>query len=415
MKGNLAVLQDHRHFPSFNLLRFFTVAGVDFAGPLYVRGENGMRKVWICLHTCCVVRAIHLELLHDQANPALIRSFWRLVARMLVTISIQCSQSSMVGWGVWAHGEMCQRYSRQMIEQAKLTLDEIVIAVSEVEMVLNSRPLILIPAEDLEKPPKPSHLIVERRLMPKTASCPEPDEFQPITLDILTRRARYHSTTIYHLRQRWKKKYLVEPREMHSHYKGSSWKPRVVVGDVVVIHNDDQPRGMWKLGKVEELMTSPDGEQRAAILRVSKGRTAKHLRRPVQRLYPLEMSVLESQPAECDKTTSAEDGSPPQQPSFGPNLNPTLVRCSEWAAAQKARDWLMAQALESDEGECWPSSWSTTGSVRELKPFKAICCCCIMSLYYLWETGIVWKPYVIRCSARRSTRYCWVKLRQTRK
>ena len=59
----------------------FTFTGVDFAGPLYVRNEDGMRKVWICLYTCCVVRAIHLELVPDQTNSAFLRSFRRFVAR----------------------------------------------------------------------------------------------------------------------------------------------------------------------------------------------------------------------------------------------------------------------------------------------------------------------------------------------
>ena len=41
----------------------FTYTGVDFAGPLYVRttGSSEANKTWICLFTCCVVRAVHLE------------------------------------------------------------------------------------------------------------------------------------------------------------------------------------------------------------------------------------------------------------------------------------------------------------------------------------------------------------------
>ena len=61
---------------------------------------------------------------------------------------------------------------------------------------------------------------------------------------------------------------------MHSQYKRRSHAPRITVGNVVVIHCDNQPRGMWKLGRVEELLTGADGEHRAAILRVAgKGKT----------------------------------------------------------------------------------------------------------------------------------------------
>lgn len=36
----------------------FHSTGVDYAGPLYLKGGE---KVWICLFTCCVTRAVHLE------------------------------------------------------------------------------------------------------------------------------------------------------------------------------------------------------------------------------------------------------------------------------------------------------------------------------------------------------------------
>ncbi len=40
----------------------------------------------------------------------------------------------------------------------------------------------------------------------------------------------------------------------------SSHAPRVSVGDVVIIHSESQPRGMWNLGRVEELIIGNDGE-----------------------------------------------------------------------------------------------------------------------------------------------------------
>ena len=56
----------------------FCNTGVDYAGPLYVStGE----KVWICLFTCCVVRAVHLELVPDMTTQAFLRCFRRFTAR----------------------------------------------------------------------------------------------------------------------------------------------------------------------------------------------------------------------------------------------------------------------------------------------------------------------------------------------
>ena len=38
-------------------------------------------KVWVCLYTCCVVRAVHLDLVPNLPTEAFLRSFRRFVAR----------------------------------------------------------------------------------------------------------------------------------------------------------------------------------------------------------------------------------------------------------------------------------------------------------------------------------------------
>ena len=62
----------------------FTYTTVDYAGPMYVRihhkDMNGS-KVWICLFTCCVTRASHLELVLDQSTATFIRYPKRFTAR----------------------------------------------------------------------------------------------------------------------------------------------------------------------------------------------------------------------------------------------------------------------------------------------------------------------------------------------
>ncbi len=61
----------------------FTYTGVDFAGPLYTKASDVARsgKVWICLYTCCVVRAVHLDLVPDMTATTFLRSFKRFTAR----------------------------------------------------------------------------------------------------------------------------------------------------------------------------------------------------------------------------------------------------------------------------------------------------------------------------------------------
>lgn len=124
----------------------------------------------------------------------------------------------------------------------------------------------------------------------------------------------------------------------------------------MIIHSDDQPRSMWKLGKVLELLTGRDGEHRAAVLQVAgQERSAKHLRRPVQRLYPLESSVLEAHPRNSSMSGGDEGAREERSVLTGPNPVPVPpVRRSERVAGQIARDRLLAQALESgsESTEC---------------------------------------------------------------
>ena len=142
----------------------FSFTGVDFAGPVYVRSDsdNTPRKVWICLYTCCVVRAVHLDIVPDLSTPAFIRSFRRFVARRGVprqilsdngkTFKAAARSLKEVKWkfnipkapwwgGVFERMIGCtKRCLRKIVGQAKFSQDELT-ALTEVEMVINSRPL----------------------------------------------------------------------------------------------------------------------------------------------------------------------------------------------------------------------------------------------------------------------------------
>ena len=52
-----------------------------------------------------------------------------------------------------------------MIGQAKFNHDELLTAVTEVEAIINSRPLTYVAADDLEEPLTPPHLLVGRCLL----------------------------------------------------------------------------------------------------------------------------------------------------------------------------------------------------------------------------------------------------------
>ena len=60
----------------------FTITGVDFAGPLFVRNRySSSNKVWIVLFTCLVTRAVHLDVVSDMLTGTFVCCLKRFVAR----------------------------------------------------------------------------------------------------------------------------------------------------------------------------------------------------------------------------------------------------------------------------------------------------------------------------------------------
>ena len=68
--------------------------------------------------------------------------------------------------------------------------------------------------------------------------------------------------------------------------KSNERRMEIVIGDVVLIKGDDKHRGKWNIGIVEELYKGKDNVIRAAKLRSRK----TYIERPIQFLYPLELS-----------------------------------------------------------------------------------------------------------------------------
>ena len=72
-------------------------------------------------------------------------------------------------------------------------------------------------------------------------------------------------------------------------------------GEVVTVFEDNLPRSQWKLARVQQLIHGADDRVRAAVVKVigNSGRRVT-MKRPVQRLFPLEIPVVnnDEQPRE---------------------------------------------------------------------------------------------------------------------
>ena len=55
--------------------RPFEITGVDFTGALFVRNHGSEHKVYICLFTCGLSTAVHIEVVTDLSTETFLQEF----------------------------------------------------------------------------------------------------------------------------------------------------------------------------------------------------------------------------------------------------------------------------------------------------------------------------------------------------
>ena len=186
----------------------------------------------------------------------------------------------------------------KVIGGASLTWPEFSEVLLDVETHINRRPLSYV-EDDVELPTlTPSTFLFQR-----TNQLPEEETWRIKEQD-LRKRAMYLRTCKEQLWRRWQREYLAALRERHNlTHKQSTFLPKS--GDVVIVKTDSKNRGTWPLAIVVETYPGRDGITRAVQLRTANG----VLERPVQQLYPLELT--------CDATPVVEPLNP-TAPIFRP-------------------------------------------------------------------------------------------------
>ena len=182
--------------------------------------------------------------------------------------------------------------------------------VLEVETQLNRRPLSYV-EDDIQFP----LLTPASFLFQRSNRLPEQETWREEPRN-LRKRAKYLRSCKDVLWKRWTREYLVALRERHQCNRKDKNKS-LKIGDVVLIRSEERNRGKWPLGVVVELFCGRDGAVRAAKLRAGKA----FLERPVQLLYPLEIS--------CDGTKPVNE-----PPELNLETQPVRARRDAAVAAQ---------------------------------------------------------------------------------
>ena len=133
----------------------------------------------------------------------------------------------------------------------------------------------------------PAHLLIGRRILTLPGISDGVDEISPE----LTCRMKHFNKVLDHFWRCWRHEYLLELRTNHRSHDKQKGENTISIGQVVLIHDENHPHGHWKLALLERLIKGSDGQIRGARVRIhSEGNHTSILNRPVQRLYPLEVS-----------------------------------------------------------------------------------------------------------------------------
>ena len=295
----------------------FTHIRLDFAGPLYVKetrrslqtSDSDSNKVYVCLFTCASTRAVHLELTRGLTVQYFLLAFRRFASRRGLPATIQSDNAKTFQSSskeirkiarspeVWRYltdnritwnfivekapwwGGYWERLVRsikspikKVIGRSTVSYDEMCTLLTEVEAVINARPLTYVyeDEESVSYPLTPSDLIYGRRII---ALNPNSQHYEiTSTYNSLTKRLKHHRHLLSQFTRRWRNEYLTSLREQVA--MGSSARDvnaKFKVGDVVILKNDSVARAFWKFAKVEQLLPGRDGSVRAAILTVPRG------------------------------------------------------------------------------------------------------------------------------------------------
>ncbi|XP_045534371.1 uncharacterized protein LOC106713229 [Papilio machaon] len=296
--GQLPISRTNLEFP-------FLHCSVDYAGPILIADRKGrgckLIKSYVCIFVCLAVKAVHIELVTDLTKEGYMSALNRFVARRgkpqsilsdnatnFVGVSKELEQflqtsnlpSEVAQQGIQfsfappysphfngiaeAAVRSTKYHLRRLIQMTNFTYEELTTCLTQIEAVLNSRPLTPLSSDPTDLSAlTPSHFLIGRTLL----SVPYP-QVTNMKVEHLQRYQRINYIK-QHFWKRFSKEYvsLLQTKTKWFHSTG-----QLSVGTLVLLKEAGQPPLLWPLGRVTKIYPGVDGGSRVAELKM-KGKT----------------------------------------------------------------------------------------------------------------------------------------------
>lgn len=304
----------------------FFSTGIDYAGPVWIKDKKSrgfkLIKCYLCLFICLSTKAIHIEAVTELTSEAFIAVLRRFTSRRGCPRNIYSDNGSnfigaakelnclfeflkkwdgkisndlasdAISWhfiparspnfgGIWeANIKRMKIHLNKIVGRAQLTYEELGTVLTQIESILNSRPLVPISdnPNDLEAL-TPAHFLIGRKLTSVADS-----NLSEVPTSHLS-RFQYMQRLQQQYWQRWSKEYI---GELQQRYKWQHPNHTVKVGSLVLLKEENVPPLHWQLGRITSIQPGADGLVRVVIIKTKTG----EVKRAVSKicLLPLECS-----------------------------------------------------------------------------------------------------------------------------
>lgn len=321
--------------------RPFSVVGVDYAGPLYLKAIHkraSPTKAYLCLFVCFATKAVHLELVSElstsaflatrrfisrRGRPSHIHSYngknfegaKNDIAELFSLLADEKNQAEIVStcaaegiaWhltppkaphfgGLWESAiKVAKKHIFRQIGSSKLSYEDMSTVLAQIEAIMNSRPLLPMSEDPNDIAAlTPAHFLVGSSLL----ALPDPDlrRIPTSQLDHYWRIQEF----VQRFWKHWNQEYLQElQKDTSGHHRNKDILP----GRLVLVVDEQQPTTRWPLARIVELHSGTDGITRVVTLRTAKGL----IKRPVTKIC-----ILPNNPSSA-VIPDDEVGSPPDE------------------------------------------------------------------------------------------------------
>lgn len=301
----------------------FCHTGMDYAGPLHIvpyrrRGVHSM-KAYLCLFVCLVTKAVHLELASDLSTESFLNALKRFLSRRgPVAVLYSDNGTNFIGAKSYldamyqlleseeykdqfanvtrdnriemkfypplsphfngiseSNVKSVKNHLKKIVGNQLLTFEEMTTVLSQIEAILNSRPLSVLssdPAEPLAL--TPAHFLV----MTPLKSLPSEDLSN--VNGTLLQRKRVIDHLVQSFWKRWKVEYL---NTLQVRSKWLTHSEPIREGTVVLLKSDNSACLDWPLGVIERTYPGKDNIVRTVDVRTKTG----VFKRPLVKVFQL--------------------------------------------------------------------------------------------------------------------------------